>query len=243
MPAFSRLSYAAKTVRNRSGRGSSRTVISSATPNSPSDPTNSPTRSGPTPTPSTLSLPNATTSPSASQAASSGARYEEALRDVNGGKEGDALKALGELAQTGSGDYPDLARLTAAAAKSRTGDVDGALADYDALAANAADPLMRDLARLKAAMAVLDSASQEEVARRVGDLAATPGPWRNLAREILGLAAYKAGNLALAGSFFEDILADAGASAEIRQRAEVMVSLMATQRLDGEKKPEEKAAQ
>ena len=82
---------------------------------------------------------------SASQAASSGARYEEALRDVNGGKEGDALKALGELAQTGSGDYPDLARLTAAAAKSRTGDVDGALADYDALAANAADPLMRDL--------------------------------------------------------------------------------------------------
>ncbi|MCB1436609.1 MAG: tetratricopeptide repeat protein [Rhodobiaceae bacterium] len=180
---------------------------------------------------------------SASQAASSGARYEEALRDVNGGKEGDALKALGELAQTGSGDYPDLARLTAAAAKSRTGDVDGALADYDALAANAADPLMRDLARLKAAMAVLDSSSQEEVARRVGDLAATPGPWRNLAREILGLAAYKAGNLALAGSFFEDILADAGASAEIRQRAEVMVSLMAPQRLDGEKKPEEKAAQ
>ena len=46
-PAACRLAYAASTVRYTCGRATSRSVISSATPNSPSDPTNSPARSGP----------------------------------------------------------------------------------------------------------------------------------------------------------------------------------------------------
>ena len=51
-------------MRYASGRGMSRTVISTAMPNRPSEPTNSPVRSGPTS--STLSPPSRTTSPSGS---------------------------------------------------------------------------------------------------------------------------------------------------------------------------------
>ena len=62
-PARPRSSYAASTVRYNSGCGIKRRVISSAMPKSPSEPTKSPTRSGPMPTPSMLSLPNCVSGP------------------------------------------------------------------------------------------------------------------------------------------------------------------------------------
>lgn len=165
----------------------------------------------------------------AEQAADSGSRFEQALIDVSEGRESEALKTLETLAADGSGDYPQLARLTAAAAKARAGDIDGALADYDAIAASSGDPLLSDLARVKGAVAALDTAPRAELQRRIGDLASSSGPWQNMARETLALAAYREGDLTAASSGFQQIVADTGASPELRQRAELMLALIAPQ--------------
>ncbi len=50
-------------------------------------------------------------------------------------------------------------------------------------------PLVADLARLRAAMILVDSQRPRNCPPRIGDLAETGNPWRNAAREILGLAA------------------------------------------------------
>jgi hypothetical protein len=55
------------------------------------------------------------------------------------------------------------------------------------------DPLLADYAQLQAAMLRLDSASWTEMQNRLNDLAAESNPWRFSARELLGLAAQKAG--------------------------------------------------
>lgn len=166
----------------------------------------------------------------AKQAAESGARFEAALKLAEAGKEAEALKSFNELARGGSGAYPVLARFAAAAAKARSGDGDGAVADYDALAREAGDPALRDLARLKAALILVDSASYENLKSRLSGITEEANPWRNSAWEILGLAAYRAGDLEAAAEAFETISADLGAPQEVRQRAEMMLALIAPQR-------------
>lgn len=163
----------------------------------------------------------------AEQAAQSGARFEAALRLADQGQEAEALKALDALIREGSGGYPVLARFAAAAAKARSGDREGALADYEALAREARDPLLRDMARIKAATILLDSESYEALQTRLAGTTDERHPLRNSALEILGLAAYRAGDMEAAARAFESIASDPGASQEARQRADLMLTLIA----------------
>ncbi len=52
--------------------------------------------------------------------------------------------------------------------------------------------------------------------------------WRNEAREILALAAYKAGDFAEADRLMNDILSDQESPPNLRQRAQLMTSLLGT---------------
>ena len=166
----------------------------------------------------------------ARQAANSGARFEAALQLAQQGREADALKSFEELTRSGSGGYPVLARFAAAAAKARSGDRDGAVADYEALAAAAGDPVLRDLARVKAALVLVDTASYQSLKDRLAGVTEEANPWRNSAWEILGLAAYREGNIDAAAEAFETISADLGAPQELRQRADMMLTLIAPDR-------------
>lgn len=171
----------------------------------------------------------------ADQAAKSGARFEEAVRLVGEGREADALKLFDDLAARGSGGYPLLARLAAAAAKAGSGDRDGALADYDALAREAGDPVLRDFARVRAASLIVDSAPYETLAARLGGIDSDTSVWRAAARELLGLAAWRAGDMERAATAFEAILADPATPEETRRRAELMLALVAPQRAAAER--------
>ena len=166
----------------------------------------------------------------ARQAANSGARFEAALRLVEEGKEADALESFNELVRGGSGGYPVLARFAAAAARARSGDRDGAVAAYDALAREAGDPVLEDLARLKAALILVDSAPYESLKSRLSGITVEANPWRNSAWEILGLAAYRSGDMEAAAEAFDEIAADLGAPQEVRQRADMMLALIAPER-------------
>lgn len=161
------------------------------------------------------------------QAQASGDRFVAALRLSGDGKHDEAIAALDAIAGDGSGGYPVLATFRAAGEKATAGDDKGAVADYDAIAGrNDTPPLVGELARLRAAMILADDVSVAEMTTRIGDLAATGNPWRNTARELIGLAAWREGDLATSRKSFDEIAKDQEAPQNIRSRAQFMLGLI-----------------
>ena len=83
------------------------------------------------------------------------------------------------------------------------------------------------LARFRAAYLLLDSAGYDEIRRRVESLA-SGGPWRFMAKEALGLAAWRAADTAAAERWFNELMGDPEAPADIRGRAELLLTLLAS---------------
>jgi hypothetical protein len=103
-----------------------------------------------------------------------------------------------------------------------------AMQDYETLAADASvGPLLQGVARIRAGYLMVDTAPYADIAAKIEPMTAAADPWRNSAREILGLAAWKAKDLATAGKWFEAVAADKDATPTIRQRADVMLQLIA----------------
>jgi hypothetical protein len=163
----------------------------------------------------------------ASQAAATGDRFLAALSLSEEGKHDEALAGLDAVAADGSGDYPMLAIFRSAGEREAAGDAEGAVAAYDSIAARkGTPPLIADLARIRAAMILVGSQSPEELSSRIGDLVQTGNPWRFQAREILGLAAYRANDLKAARDYFDEIVNDQESSQGVRQRAQLMLALI-----------------
>lgn len=162
------------------------------------------------------------------QAAQSGARYEQALQLIASGEQEQAVSTLEGLARDGSGGYPVLARLVTAGAKAETGQRDAAIAEYEAIASQA-ETLLADLARVQAAMLAVDTESFDQISRRVGAIDTETNPWRNHAREALGLAAYRARDLEAAAGYFEAVVGDQQVPQELQRRAELMLSVVTPQ--------------
>src|ERR1044071_4016872 len=140
------------------------------------------------------------------QAETSGDRFIAAIDLSEAGKRDDAIKALQSVVGDGSGAYPVLARFRIAAEKADAGDTAGAVAEFDAIAARGdMSQDVRNMARLRAALMLVDTATPAEINMRVGDLAAVGSPWRQSAREILALAAWRAGDYANAQMYFVQI--------------------------------------
>ena len=164
----------------------------------------------------------------AKRAQESGARFHQAVKLIEGGKEKEAQTILNELAEGGSSGYAGLARLRLAAAKLGAGDNAAAIAAYDAVTEDGGvDRMFRDFARIQAAMLRLDSDAAKDLKTRIGDMAKPGQPFRHMAREILGLAAFKDADYAAAETYMNESLSDPAVPQGIRQRAEMMLSLIA----------------
>lgn len=140
----------------------------------------------------------------------------------------DAAKAaLAKIANDASRGYALLARLRLAEASADSGDNEAAISAFDAIAADGGlDQPVRSLARLRAALLSLDSGDLEGARSRAQPLAEPGNPWRHLAREIIGIADYRSGDLAAARDAFLAIQDDAEAPADLRARSNVMVGLI-----------------
>ena len=158
----------------------------------------------------------------AREAAKSGARFEAALQLVNEGKRFEAEAAFNAIAADGTSSYRLLARFRAAAEAAKTDPAAGVVA-YDALAADGSiEAILRDLARLQAGRILVDSAPVAEIADRMEPLLAAQSPFRHSAREILGLARYRAGEREAAQKIFAEILTDPETPPAMRTRAEML---------------------
>ena len=157
----------------------------------------------------------------------SGDQFSQALTLANSGKADEALAAFDALEKDGYGAYPLLARMRAATVQADKGDFKAAVAGFDEVAADSSIPnVIRDVARLRAALLLVDHGSYADVSGRVEALTNDTNPLRHSAREALGLAAWKEGKLADALKLFEQISSDEGAPRNARQRSNLLAELI-----------------
>ncbi|RUY95854.1 tetratricopeptide repeat protein [Mesorhizobium sp. M7A.F.Ca.CA.003.01.2.1] len=157
----------------------------------------------------------------------SGDAFSQALKLANDGKNDEALTALDQLEKDGYGAYPLLARMRGATVKANKGDVPAAVKDFDEVAADTAIPQsIRDMARLRAALLLVDHGSFADVSSRIEALTSDTNTLRHTAREALGLSAWKEGKTQDALKLFDQIAADDGAPRNTRERATLMSELI-----------------
>ena len=157
----------------------------------------------------------------------SGDAFSQALVLASEGKHDEALGALQQLENDGYGAYPLLARMRSATLLNEKGDFAGAVAAFDAVAADRSIPSsISDMARLRAALILVDSGSYADVSARAEPLTADTNTLRHAAREALGLSAWKEGKSADALKLFEQIASDDGAPRNTRERATLLAELI-----------------
>jgi hypothetical protein len=162
----------------------------------------------------------------ARESAKTGAAFEEALRLMGDGKSREAEEAFAKIAGAARRGYRALARFGQAAEAARTDPKAGAAA-YDALGEDRSlDSAMRDAARLRAAMLLVDVASVAEVAARLEPLMAKDSTFRHSARELLAVARFKAGELDAARKLVFEIMLDPETPPLARNRAQLLLALM-----------------
>ncbi|HEV7346259.1 MAG TPA: tetratricopeptide repeat protein [Devosia sp.] len=154
----------------------------------------------------------------ANNAAESSEELYAAFDLIEGGDLAAAQAQLDAVIVEGSGRYPVLAQFRKAGVLARAGDTAEAVALYDALANTEPNPHLRELALVLGGTLMVDAGNLADVEARVGSIANDESPLRNAAREALGLAHYKAGNLAAAQASFEAVVNDPLTQSTTRNR-------------------------
>ena len=160
-----------------------------------------------------------------------GDRFQAAIAALEAGKLDEANGGLAKIATEAPAGYRILAQMTEAGVKSKT-DAPAALASFDAIAGDASvDPLLRDAARLRAALIRVDQPNEEQAGAAVlTALAGTGSPYRLQARLTLGALALGRGDYDEAGKQLDLVLGDAEVSASDRELAERWLGLVASNR-------------
>jgi len=161
-------------------------------------------------------------------AGASGDRFLEAVELSNENKHDEAIAALEKLAEDGSGQYPALATIRLAAEYAKKGDVDQAISAFDSISNDTSfDETLRNVARLRSGLLLVDTGTYDEVADRLEQMAGTGLAFRHSAREGLGLSAWKHNDNENALKWFTEINTDQESPSGIRARAAIMLELLA----------------
>ena len=135
------------------------------------------------------------------------------------------IATLDQLAASGPQGYKTLARLQAAAVKANSGDLPGALALWNEVAADTnADRLLRDLASLTAAMRQIDRGDPVQLQARLEPLAVAGNPWSALAKEQLAILDLRQGKIEDAKTKLKALTSDFDAPAGLRARAAALLA-------------------
>ena len=150
--------------------------------------------------------------------------FFSAVKQAGDGKADEAIASFKTIEHSGFGV---LARLREAGVMASQGKADAAVKIYDAVAADgSADAALRDLARMRAALALADTATPADLEARLKGFDTVGNPWRHSAREIMAFAYWKTQDFTAADKQVQAILADTEAPAGIRQRAQMLHDLL-----------------
>ncbi|MFN3522425.1 MAG: tetratricopeptide repeat protein [Phenylobacterium sp.] len=137
-----------------------------------------------------------------------------------------AMRLWGEVAQSPSKGYKTLALMQQGGVSQSEGKTEAAVKFFDEAAKAAPNPLLADAARLKSALALLDTAPYKEMEARLTPLTEEGRPYRAQAREALAFAKLMAGNVAGAREDFVIIRNMLDAQEGARQRAAAAIELI-----------------
>ena len=161
----------------------------------------------------------------AKKAAEVGTAFQAAMALSSEGKNKEAEDAFAKLAADGTASYRMLAKFREAAEVARR-DPKAAVAIYDQLAADGSlGRVLQDLAALRAATILVDTAPYSEIAQRLEPLTATDRAFRHSARSMLALAAWRAKDATAMRKWSDMILADADTPSGTRGQIQMLLAL------------------
>jgi hypothetical protein len=159
------------------------------------------------------------------RAAEWGASFEAAAALAEAGNHAEAATAFQKIAAEGTAGYRLLAGFRAAA-ELAPADPQAAVKAYDALAADASiGRTMQDLAAVRAGLLLVDTAPLAELTTRLEALTGADRAFRHTARELLMLAAWRAGDQAAIKRWVDLIGSDAETPAGTRSRMDVLMTV------------------
>ena len=162
----------------------------------------------------------------AKKAAEAGAAFDKATELADQNKHTEAEAAFTELAAKAPSGYRMLARLRAAA-EVATRDPKAAAKLYDDIAADRSiGASEQDLAKVRAAGLLLESASYPSMLARLEPATAPGATFRHTARELLALSAWRANDTAAARQWLDMIASDGETPPSLRSRAEALQALL-----------------
>ena len=162
----------------------------------------------------------------AKKAAEAGAAFDKAVELSEANKHTEAETAFNDLAAKAPSGYRMLARLRAAA-EVASHDPKAAAKLYDDIAADRSiGAEQQDLARVRAAGLLVDSAAYSEMLQRLESSTGPEATFRHTARELLALSAWHANDPAAARKWLDLIANDGETPPSLRSRAEAMQALL-----------------
>jgi hypothetical protein len=161
----------------------------------------------------------------AKKAAQAGTEFQAALALSSDGKNKEAEDAFAKLATSGTTTYRMLAKFREAAEVARR-DPQAAVPIYDQLAADGSvGRVLQDLAALRAATILVDTASYSDIVQRLEPLTAPDRAFRHSARGMLTLAAWRAKDTAAMRKWSDMVLADPDTPSGTRGQIQMLLAL------------------
>jgi hypothetical protein len=162
----------------------------------------------------------------AKKAAEAGAAFDKAVELSEANKHSEAEAAFTDLAAKAPAGYRMLARLRAAAEVAAR-DPQAAAKMYDDIAADrGVGAPEQDLARVRAAELLLDTATYPAMLTRLEAAAASGATFRHTARELLALSAWRVNDATAARKWLDLIAGDGETPPSLRSRAEALQALL-----------------
>jgi hypothetical protein len=162
-------------------------------------------------------------------AGQTGAAYDAAAKLAEEGKHSEAETAFAKIVADGTPGYRVLARMREASEIAGR-DPKAAVAAFDRIAGETTgQPLVSELASVRAGLLLVDTAKFDEMTQRLEPLAQPSGAFRHTARELLALSAWHNGDGAAARRWVDMAKNDPEAPAGVRSRMEVLASLLSSE--------------
>lgn len=162
----------------------------------------------------------------AKKAAEAGAAFDKAIELSEQNKHTEAEAAFSDIAAKAPGGYRTLARLRAAG-EAAARDPKAAAKMYDDIAADRnVGAEQQELARIRAAGLLLDSASYADMLQRLEPATAAGSTFRHSAREMLALSAWRNGDATASRKWLDTIAEDGETPPSLRSRAEALQALL-----------------
>jgi hypothetical protein len=162
----------------------------------------------------------------AKKAAEAGAAFDKATELSEQNKHAEAEAAFADLAAKAPSGYRVLARLRVAA-EAASRDPQAAAKLYDDIAADrSVGAPEQDLARVRAAGLLLETAPYPDMLQRLEPATGPAATFRHTARELLALSAWRANDTAAARRWLDVIANDGETPPSLRSRAEALQALL-----------------